>query len=238
MKNETNSKRIRIAVIDFKKCSPQKCGFQCISVCPVNRLGKECITKSTELKPVISEVLCTGCKICVHKCPFNAISIVNLSAELHTPIHQFGKNGFRLYGLPVPAEKQVVGLIGRNGIGKSTALKILSGKIIPNLGETKKNYEEIKEFFKGKELQAFFEKLSLGKIRVSLKPQAISKIPESFNGTVGELLEQFNESGKLPEIVKRMGLSGVLSSNISNISGGELQRLAIAAAMLKEADVY
>jgi energy-coupling factor transporter ATP-binding protein EcfA2 len=36
--------------------------------------------------------------------------------------------------LPVPRPGQVLGLVGTNGIGKSTALKILAGKLKPNLG--------------------------------------------------------------------------------------------------------
>lgn len=36
--------------------------------------------------------------------------------------------------LPTPRPGQVLGLVGTNGIGKSTALKILAGKLKPNLG--------------------------------------------------------------------------------------------------------
>jgi len=36
--------------------------------------------------------------------------------------------------LPVPRPGQVLGLVGTNGIGKSTALKVLAGKLKPNLG--------------------------------------------------------------------------------------------------------
>jgi len=39
-----------------------------------------------------------------------------------------------LYRLPVPRPGQVLGLVGTNGIGKSTALKVLAGKLKPNLG--------------------------------------------------------------------------------------------------------
>ena len=41
---------------------------------------------------------------------------------------------FVLFRLPMPRPGQVLGLVGTNGIGKSTALKILAGKQKPNLG--------------------------------------------------------------------------------------------------------
>jgi ATP-binding cassette subfamily E protein 1 len=48
----------------------------------------------------------------------------------------------------------VLGLVGTNGIGKSTALKILSGNLIPNLGKYEKPpiWKEILTFFRGSEL--------------------------------------------------------------------------------------
>lgn len=40
-----------------------------------------------------------------------------------------------MFRLPVPRPGQVLGLVGTNGIGKSTALKVLAGKLKPNLGK-------------------------------------------------------------------------------------------------------
>src|SRR3989344_7908949 len=122
-KGNEKQKQARVAVIDYDNCAPDKCGnFLCIRVCPVNRIGQECIIESPDShQPLISEDLCTGCGICINKCPFEAITILNVSAKLQVPLHQFGQNLFRLYRLPLPREKSVVGIIGRNGTGKTTA---------------------------------------------------------------------------------------------------------------------
>jgi translation initiation factor RLI1 len=48
--------------------------------------------------------------------------------------HRYSANAFKLHRLPVPRPGQVLGLVGTNGIGKSTALRILAGKLKPNLG--------------------------------------------------------------------------------------------------------
>ena len=86
-------------------------------------------------KAVISEALCSGCGICVKKCPFHAISIVNLPDELEKDCsHRFGENTFKLFRLPTPSPGTVLGLLGQNGIGKTTTLKVLSGEVKPNLG--------------------------------------------------------------------------------------------------------
>lgn len=46
-------------------------------------------------------------------------------------------------------------MVGTNGIGKSTALKILAGKLKPNLGrfDAPPDWEEILAYFRGSELQ-------------------------------------------------------------------------------------
>lgn len=230
----------RIAVIDYDKCQPQECGnFLCIRVCPVNRTQKECIIQNEKDFPEISEELCIGCQICAVKCPFNAISIINKPTELDKPIHQFAKNSFRLYNLPFPKDSTVVGLIGKNGTGKSTALKILSSEIIPNLGnfEEKPVIEKVIEEFKGKQLMNFFNSTKQ-KSNLSFKPQRIELIPEKVKGKVSVLLKKIDERSKLNELIELLDLKEILDKEVKTLSGGELQRIAIAATALKEADYY
>jgi ATP-binding cassette subfamily E protein 1 len=233
----------RIAVIDKKKCNPVGCGnFLCVRVCPVNRMGEQCIIEGPDHKALIDEKLCTGCGICPKKCPFGAISIINLPEELTSePIHRYGINGFSLYNIPTPVFGKVVGIIGRNGIGKSTALKILSKNLVPNLGRVEgimPETQDVINHFKGTEAQAYFEKLRDDKIIVSYKPQQVDIIPRQFKGTVQELLKKADQKNAFDNIVDLLELKPILENNIENLSGGELQRVAIAATVLKKANVY
>lgn len=228
----------RIAVLDRDKCQPKKCATECKSFCPGVRVGDETIVLDEENKPIISEELCTGCGICVHKCPFDAIHIINLPEELEEQcVHRYGPNGFALYGLPIPREGKVSGLIGKNGIGKTTALRVLAGKTRPNLGgEESSSKEDLKEFFKGSELQSYFQELD--EIEVSYKPQEISNLPSAVEGVSGSLLEEVDERGKAEELAEELDLEEVLDRDVSALSGGELQRLGIAAAVSKDVDLY
>ena len=233
----------RIAVIQKEKCNPAGCGnFLCIRVCPINKMGKECIIKGDDDKPNINEELCTGCGICPHRCPFNAISIINLPEELNKPpIHQYGQNGFHLYSLPTPIFNKVVGIVGVNGIGKSTAIKILAGVLEPNLGKLDSkggNYNELIDYFKGTEAQVFFEKVKNKEIKISYKLQQIDLIPKQVKGKVKDLLKKVDEKKQLKKIAKQLEIENILDNNISKISGGELQRVAIAATVLKKANLY
>ncbi|MBU1704277.1 MAG: ribosome biogenesis/translation initiation ATPase RLI, partial [Nanoarchaeota archaeon] len=230
----------RIAVVEREKCNPEGCGdFLCIRVCPVNRMGEECIVKS-EGKVAINEELCTGCGICPHRCPFEAISIINLPEELdQDPIHRYGQNGFHLYNLPTPIFGKVVGILGKNGIGKSTAIKVLASILKPNLGKDKEaDYDSLIDYFKGSEAQIFFEKLKEQKIKVAYKPQQVELIPKTQKGTVKDLLKKVDEKKELDKISRLLSIDKILDHNIKDISGGELQRVAIAATVLKKANLY
>jgi len=232
----------RIAVIEREKCiNGRGCTFICASVCPVNRSGEECITLAEDKKPVIDESLCIGCGICPKRCPAKCISVINLPEQLkEKPIHRYGKNQFELFSLPTPIFGKVVGIIGMNGIGKSTALKILAGVTKPNLGELEKEagFNELIEFFKGTEAQLFFEKIKDGEITISYKPQQVDLIPKIEKGKVRKLLEHVDEKKKLDEIADILDIKEILDNDIRKVSGGELQRVAIAAAVLKKANLY
>ncbi|MFH1917184.1 MAG: ribosome biogenesis/translation initiation ATPase RLI [Nanoarchaeota archaeon] len=232
----------RIAVVDKQKCFPVKCGnYLCIRLCPVNRTGTDCIVVDADKKIHIIEETCTGCGICVHRCPFGAINIINLPEALDKPpIFRYSKNGFALYNLPAPIFGKVIGIIGRNGIGKSTAVRILAGLLKPNMGNFDRDAtgKEVISYFKGTEAHLFFEKVHKGEIRLSYKPQQVDLIPKQYKGTVHQLLKKVDEKGELDRIVSLLDLKDFLDSDISKISGGELQRVAIAACVLKKANVY
>lgn len=233
----------RVAVLDEDLCKPKKCGLECIVYCPVNKTGGECIIqREDDGKAVISEDLCTGCGICVKKCPFEAIVIVNLAKELGDhKIHQYGINSFRLYHLPTPKKGTVIGLLGRNGMGKSTIINILSGNIRPNLGKYDNQqlaWDDILDNFRGTELKSHFEKISSGTLRVSIKPQLVYLIPKTFKGTARELLKKYDERHVFDTLVNDLGLTNILDNSVSQLSGGELQRLAVAVAFSKDADYY
>ena len=231
----------RIAVVDKDKCHSSECGdYLCLRLCPVNRTGIECMIKTEDGKVIINEDTCIGCGICPKRCPFGALSVVNLPEELkNEPIHRYGQNGFALFNLPVPVFGKVVGIIGRNGIGKSTAIKILANIEKPNLGKKEAaSHEQLIDYFKGSEAQAFFEKVKKGDVIVSYKPQQVEGIPKQYKGSVKGLLGKVDEKGELDKITDLLEINEILDHDIKDISGGELQRVAIAACVLKKADVY
>ena len=232
----------RVAVLDQELCQPRKCGLECIIYCPVNKTGGECIIqRPDDGKAVISEDLCTGCTICIKKCPFDAIVIVNLAQEIGVDkIHQYGINSFRLYKIPIPKEGTVTGIVGRNGMGKSTIINLLSGNIKPNFGNFDKElgWDEILTKLSSIELRKHFEKIQSKTLRTSIKPQLVYLIPKVFKGTVSELLKKYDERGVSDALIEELGLKYSLDRDLSTLSGGELQRVAVAVAAAKDAEYY
>lgn len=231
---------MRIAVVHKDLCHSRKCGTECIIYCPRVRTGDETVVLDENGKAVISEELCVGCGICIKKCPFEAIDIITLPEELEYPTHRYGPNSFVLYGLPAPIEGKVTGVIGANGIGKSTSLKILSGQISPNLGifTEQVRWEEILKKYTGTELFDYLQRLSKETVKTSVKPQYIDVIPKVFNGKVRDLLSTTDERGALDRYIDLLSLRDILDHEIAHLSGGELQRVALAAALARDADFY
>ena len=193
-----DEKETRLAIVSADKCKPKKCRQECKKGCPVVRTGKMCIEVSASSKlAFISEELCVGCGICVKKCPFDAVHIIKLPTNLaRETTHRYGPNSFKLHRLPMPRPGQVLGLVGVNGIGKSTALKVLSGKLKPNLGkfDSPPDWQEILVNYRGSELQNYFMKILEDDIKAIIKVQYVDQIPAAVKGTVAAILdgEQFS----------------------------------------------
>ena len=234
---------MRVAVLLEDRCQPKKCNAECWAFCPPVRNGIECIVlDDSSGKPLISEPLCIGCGICVVKCPFEALIITNLPEELEGEMtHRYGENGFRLFRLPSPRQEQIVGILGPNGMGKSTAINLLSGSLRPNLGDWTiqgKDWAEIVESFPRGELRDYLSMVAQDGVKIAVKPQYIDKLPKIFQGEVVELLKRVDDRDELAHYAELLAIDHLLNRRLDKLSGGELQRVAIAATLLKEADVY
>ena len=198
--------------------------------------------------------------VCI-RCPFEAIAIINLPTNLESEVtHRYTANAFKLHRLPTPRPGQVLGLVGTNGIGKSTALKILAGKLKPNLGrydvrdsavifchitwisffQDPPDWQEILKYFRGSELQNYFTKVLEDNLKALIKPQYVDHIPRAIKGNmaVDQMLDSKLELDNKQKMCDALELNHLLEREVSQLSGGELQRFAIAMSCIQKADVY
>jgi len=213
----------RLAIVHRERCRPTACSHECKKCCPIEKKQQDtCIIIDGKAK--IDETACNGCAICMKRCPFEAINIVNLP-EINEKdlIFRYGENGFALYNLPVPKSGKSLGLLGRNGIGKSTAIEILAGK------------KEIdRDKFKGTELQKYFNELKEKKI--AYKPQNLAGLYSNMPAL--ELLKKIGSEKEIKNAAEKLAVENILNNKLNKLSGGELQKIAIIAASLREADIY
>merc|ERR1712088_104144 len=198
----------RVAIVNNDKCKPKRCRQECKKSCPVVRMGKLCIEVTPMVKIAsISEELCIGCGICVKKCPFEAVTIINLPSNLSKETtHRYSANSFKLHRLPVPRPGCVLGLVGTNGIGKTTALKVLAGKLKPNLGL----FNEPPDW----------TKILEDDLKAVMKPQYVDQIPRAVKGSVQSLLDKKDEMKNQDSVCEILDLMRVKDRNVEDLSGG------------------
>ncbi len=126
---------------------------------------------------------------------------------------------FALSAVPGEARRgEVVGILGPNGIGKTTFVRLLAGIEKADSGEASTRYG----------------------LTVSYKPQYISA---EYEGTVEELLkhiakDNFESSWYQSQILQPLKVQPILDRDVTELSGGELQKVAIAACLSREAQLY
>lgn len=110
---------------------------------------------------------------------------------------------------------------------------ILAGKLKPNLGrfDAPPDWAEILVNFRGSDLQNFFTKLLEDNIKAIIKPQYVDSIPRSVKGKVSEIVSRKDERGVKDQIYELLDLTNVSDRDIEALSGGELQRFAIAVTV-------
>jgi ATP-binding cassette subfamily E protein 1 len=111
---------------------------------------------------------------------------------------------------------EIVGIVGGNALGKTTFMKILAGIDNPDSGTIDSN------------------------VKISYKPQYLN---QDYDGDVQSLLYSVYQDvlgGSLIEeqILNPMSIKKLYERKISNLSGGELQKVAIAATLIRKADIY
>eukprot|EP00501_MAST-03F_sp_TOSAG23-6_P001546 GSMAST32.ASY1.ANO1.1610.1 assembled CDS len=200
----------RIAILDQDLCKPHSRAFDYLRKaarsCPA-----ECITVKKK-RIVIIEEACGACLMRAKRCPDGAVKVVQLPSGLQATTHSFGKNCFRLHGLPTPKKGTVLGLLGSNGTGKTEV--------------EAPGWLDIVKYYRGSELQSYM---------LGLDSNFVKKLQHM---KVCDVLKRRDERGMLDKIVKQLGLENILDRTVSNLSGGEIQRMAVACTCLVDRQIY
>jgi ATP-binding cassette subfamily E protein 1 len=125
-------------------------------------------------------------------------------------------SSFRLEAEPgIIRRGEVVGILGPNGIGKSTYIRVLAGMEKPTSGS--------------------FD----SQLKVSYKPQYLKADSDvTVQGLLRSVTRDYDSSYYQAEILKPMGLEPLMDQTLTELSGGELQRVAITACLSRDADLY
>lgn len=233
----------RILVVDHSRCKPKTEAFEFLKrhagKCPGRLMCIQVAGKKIE----ISEDLCAVCLTRAKQCPGDAVKIIKLPSNLDVDCtHRYGANMFKLHGLPIPRPGHVLGILGCNGTGKSTALNVLSGKMKPNLGMTDgmaPGWHDIITYYRGSDLQNYFTNLIEETTRCSVKPQLQpGMIARVATRKVRDILERRNEKDNLEEMIDRLELRHLMDRELQHLSGGELQRFTVCATVVTDAEAY
>ena len=123
---------------------------------------------------------------------------------------------------------QIVGLLGPNGAGKTTTMRMITGFLAPSSGTIKIDGIDVTE-------NPVEAKKKIGYMPESA-PLYGEMIVEDYLRYIAEIYGQ-NPEEKLPLLCKECGLKEVMSKNISELSRGNRQRVALAHALMNDPEI-
>lgn len=129
-----------------------------------------------------------------------------------------------------------LGLVGPNGGGKTTLIKIILGLLKPDEGEVKILNQEISSFDKWH--------------TIGYVPQKANSFNKGFPATVFELVSMGltakigyfrfmtkKDKEKVAQAIREVGMENYMHENIGNLSGGQQQRVFIARAIVGDPEI-
>ncbi|MCX6691152.1 MAG: ribosome biogenesis/translation initiation ATPase RLI, partial [Methanoregula sp.] len=135
-------------------------------------------------------------------------------AEIPAMTKQFGSFRLTVSGGTIRCG-EVLGVVGANGTGKSTFAKLLAGVEKPDTGTLPAS------------------------LRISYKPQYIkADTSDTVEMHLRRITTKFDSSFYQHEVIEPLSLQQLLQSPIDTLSGGEVQRVAIATCLSRDADLY
>lgn len=123
---------------------------------------------------------------------------------------------------------QIVGLLGPNGAGKTTTMRMITGFLAPSAGEIKIDGIDISE-------NPVEAKKKIGYMPESA-PLYGEMIVEDYLIYIAKIYGQ-NPEEKVPLLCAECGLKEVMSKNISELSRGNRQRVALAHALMNDPEI-
>ena len=163
---------------------------------------------------------------------FNTIKFENLNFS--------HKNNLIFNNINIEIKKnEIIGVIGKTGVGKSTFIDIFCGLLYPNAGKVKLNDNEVLRDEISK-----FQKL------ISIVPQKINLLDDSIKNNI-LYAQKFSKEKNIDEKINNLqniclldyvnkkddGWDTVVGENGSKLSGGQIQRLGFARALFKEPQI-
>lgn len=127
-------------------------------------------------------------------------------------------------------DSEIIVMLGENGTGKTTFIRMMAGLL-------KSDEQAAAEEAGDKEAAA---SLGVPQLNVSYKPQTIAP---KFQGTVRQLLHRrirdtYINPQFCTDVMKPMSIDPIMENGVQELSGGELQRVAIVLCLGAPADIY